>query len=203
MALRVFASLGAACVLLAASPSVAADVFVGAGPTTTVIANLTAGNTYDLSASGIVDLYVGFDGKGLTFTADGKPTYQFNSPYGAFWPNGLDRDPSQNPIVYGVAGAGVLIGTLLGSYVANPTMSDFFTIGLGTTLAPSSNVTLYGLINDLSNAYHDNGAGFTVSINQRAAPPTAAIPEPATWAMMIIGFGAAGAMIRRRKAMVA
>lgn len=31
----------------------------------------------------------------------------------------------------------------------------------------------------------------------------AAVPEPATWAMMIIGFGAAGSMIRRRKALLA
>lgn len=31
----------------------------------------------------------------------------------------------------------------------------------------------------------------------------AAVPEPATWAMMITGFGAAGAMIRRRRAMLA
>jgi hypothetical protein len=31
----------------------------------------------------------------------------------------------------------------------------------------------------------------------------AVVPEPATWAMMIIGFGAAGSMIRRRKAVVA
>lgn len=30
-----------------------------------------------------------------------------------------------------------------------------------------------------------------------------AVPEPATWAMMIVGFGAAGSMIRRRKAVVA
>ena len=28
----------------------------------------------------------------------------------------------------------------------------------------------------------------------------AAIPEPATWAMMILGFGAAGAVLRRRRA---
>jgi hypothetical protein len=31
----------------------------------------------------------------------------------------------------------------------------------------------------------------------------ALVPEPATWAMMIIGFGAAGSMIRRRRAVVA
>ena len=30
-----------------------------------------------------------------------------------------------------------------------------------------------------------------------------AIPEPATWAMMVIGFGATESMIRRRKAVVA
>jgi hypothetical protein len=30
-----------------------------------------------------------------------------------------------------------------------------------------------------------------------------AVPEPATWAMIILGFGAAGAMIRRRRALAA
>ena len=30
-----------------------------------------------------------------------------------------------------------------------------------------------------------------------------AIPEPATWAMMILGFGAAGALVRRRRALAA
>ena len=30
-----------------------------------------------------------------------------------------------------------------------------------------------------------------------------AVPEPATWALMILGFGGAGAMIRRRKVAVA
>jgi hypothetical protein len=31
-------------------------------------------------------------------------------------------------------------------------------------------------------------------------PPTGAVPEPGTWAMMILGFGAAGSALRRRRA---
>lgn len=34
-------------------------------------------------------------------------------------------------------------------------------------------------------------------------PVTGAIPEPATWAMMILGFGMAGATIRRRRSVAA
>jgi len=41
------------------------------------------------------------------------------------------------------------------------------------------------------------GAG----INPPPPPPTGAVPEPATWAMMIMGFGAIGGALRRRPAM--
>ena len=37
---------------------------------------------------------------------------------------------------------------------------------------------------------------------QLSFAPSAAVPEPATWAMMIIGFGAAGAMVRNRRKLV-
>ena len=36
-----------------------------------------------------------------------------------------------------------------------------------------------------------------------AAANLAAVPEPATWAIMIMGFGAIGAVIRRRRAVPA
>ncbi len=39
--------------------------------------------------------------------------------------------------------------------------------------------------------------------NRRIDPNAGAVPEPASWALMIIGFGATGSMIRRRKAAVA
>jgi hypothetical protein len=32
------------------------------------------------------------------------------------------------------------------------------------------------------------------------APPTGGVPEPSAWALMILGFGAAGAALRRRRA---
>ena len=49
-------------------------------------------------------------------------------------------------------------------------------------------------VNRHGNYYYDS-TGLSASIT--------AVPEPATWAMMIIGFGAAGSMIRRRRAVVA
>ncbi|WP_296594940.1 laminin B domain-containing protein [Phenylobacterium sp.] len=39
--------------------------------------------------------------------------------------------------------------------------------------------------------------------NVALADAAAAVPEPATWAMMILGFGAAGTMMRRRRLVVA
>ncbi len=44
-----------------------------------------------------------------------------------------------------------------------------------------------------TNAFEFDGLAATIT----------AVPEPATWAMMILGFGAAGAMIRRRNAVLA
>ncbi|MBX3482577.1 PEPxxWA-CTERM sorting domain-containing protein [Phenylobacterium sp.] len=50
---------------------------------------------------------------------------------------------------------------------------------------------------DTSEGWH----GFTVGIGGIAQPP--GVPEPATWAMMILGFGAAGSVLRRRRTVAA
>lgn len=42
-----------------------------------------------------------------------------------------------------------------------------------------------------------------VAVGQVRIGGAAAIPEPATWPLMILGFGGAGAMLRRRRALVA
>ena len=38
-----------------------------------------------------------------------------------------------------------------------------------------------------------------VSVNAVEVNPTGAVPEPSTWAMMMMGFGAVGLGLRRRK----
>ena len=46
-------------------------------------------------------------------------------------------------------------------------------------------------------------ARFTSTQNSFEFDRIAAVPEPATWAMMLMGFGGLGAMIRRRRSMAA
>lgn len=49
----------------------------------------------------------------------------------------------------------------------------------------------------------DTQHGLALKLTADAGLPPAAVPEPATWALMILGFGGAGAMVRRRRAVAA
>lgn len=42
-----------------------------------------------------------------------------------------------------------------------------------------------------------------IALVTRFSSPAAAVPEPASWALMLLGFGCAGAMVRRRRAVAA
>ena len=44
-----------------------------------------------------------------------------------------------------------------------------------------------------------SSSDFSYELDNVAGAVSGAVPEPATWAMMIVGFGAVGAMIRRRR----
>ena len=75
--------------------------------------------------------------------------------------------------------------------VDNPVYGATVLSLLGTKVTfgfSDSSSKVYSFVDDAA-----NGAGLKLSL-------TSAVPEPATWAMMIAGFGMIGAMVRRRRA---
>ena len=63
---------------------------------------------------------------------------------------------------------------------------------------------------NLSNGFQDSGSfngrtnawAFDI-LNVNSAAQVGAVPEPGTWALMLIGFGAVGASLRRRRSVSA
>lgn len=99
------------------------------------------------------------------------------SEYGAGKVGAYDLDANGNPIL--------------------STRRDFL-----TGLSGAEGATIDPLTGDFIFSTFGGGNSLYV-ISGFQAPVTGVVPEPATWAMMIIGFGAAGSMIRRRKAVIA
>jgi len=77
----------------------------------------------------------------------------------------------------------------------------------GSVLAPNADLKVGNFIQGsvVARSLNQNGAirmdNFSADVN--VTDFRAAVPEPATWAMMILGFGAVGAVIRRRRAALA
>jgi len=106
---------------------------------------------------------------------------------------------------------GNLSGTLLtGSNISHDDGATFI-VG-GTTLvnnAPETNDAIDtvapGTYNAAFNLYYveGNGAPAILDVNLRSENLTTDVPEPSTWAMMILGFFGVGFMAYRRKSKVA
>jgi hypothetical protein len=183
-ALAVVGAVGAIAAL--GGPSAAQGVFVSAlDSSPTLIGTVDAGKTYEITVTGVSDLATSND---LTFTANGLPTYTLTGVDSFFSPDGSDYVGLTNNS-YGVGGPGNLYGALLGTY--SSTSGPFFTIGERDVITPTQSETLYGIVNDCPGCYSDNAGGYTVSLTQ-------GVPEPNTWAMMLVGLGALGAACRRR-----
>src|SRR3954451_15488130 len=93
----------------------------------------------------------------------------------------------------------VLIGGDLNSPtgVVYPTTGDDFAFNFDATL-PSQTVTVLTALNGAT-----SGTPSDISIISQVIRGPGFVPEPETWAMMVVGFGAMGFVVRRRKAAVA
>ncbi len=188
-----------AAVALAASlilvGSADASTFVAAVDSgTTDLGDFAAGN-YNISATGIASL-VNVLGQ-FDIRPDGVPNTPVTAPgYGYFNPGGTDFADGY----YGAGGPGIKIGALMGSFVAvaprgnlaAPLMTYFF-IGNSRNLTHTGG-HIYAQVNDTF--YSNDLGGFDVTVTRLAGP---GVPEPGTWALMLIGFFGAGTALRRRR----
>lgn len=183
--MKLFKAIAITAALTASSASYAAVTIEATSTTPTLIGTFDAG-TYTFTTTGIVSL-AGPIGSGFDMDANGVPVTPVTSPgYLYFNPGGSDTADGS----YGNAGPGFNLGALVGTFAADGA-SGYFLLGTTSTLTFNTTTSLYGLVNE-TYAINDAGA-FSVSA------AAAAVPEPSTWAMMILGFGVVGGALRRRQ----
>jgi hypothetical protein len=110
------------------------------------------------------------------------------NPIGGYLPATQAYDPTADGFyVFWAAISGTT--TLPGNTGTN----DSYLSTLGQSLAPGSYIVGFLQQDDDYGATANSGAIF------ETAPPPPALPEPSTWAMMLLGFGAAGVAMRRSR----
>ena len=145
--------------------------------------------TYDTSTGLVSDLTGSLNGNAITFISLNDPLVNQNAPGSGFStyhgvPNSGGADFIFDDLYPQTAtSAAILFSTGLGS------TETVYEIEVGPN--PGYNLRYF---TSPQNLVYDYGA-FTVS----AVPEVAAVPEPSTWAMMILGFTGVGFMAYRRR----
>jgi hypothetical protein len=175
--MKMIKTLAVAVSLLAAGAAQAAVTIDARSTTPTLIGTFGPG-TFQFTTTGIVSLQ-GPIGSGFDLDANGVPQPgSVSDP--ASTPNGSDTADGN----FGPAGQGINFGALAGTESASG--GNFFLLGTSSRLTFTSTTSVFGLVNDSFSS--NNDGAFTVSV--------AAVPEPATWGMMILGFGMVGGAMR-------
>jgi hypothetical protein len=102
-----------------------------------------------------------------------------------------------------------ITGTVNGSNIVAPTGSygNYFTTGpafldgTGLRFFTAAGTDVRVFFQDTVSQYRVNtfSPGATGFVTATSSALAGAVPEPATWAMMLVGFGGLGAMLRRRR----
>lgn len=171
--------------LLVVAPAKAAEVIGGGGCAT----DLTF-----LGGSTLINCYGRFSGNVLNNSSN----TEINAALDALGYAGPDLTYSLIP-----AGQKISVGTDVGSPVNFPGVLNGLAyigihVGGGGKTGVGNSTTFYKInaVNlDVFTLNPSGGSGATLFVTA----PAAAVPEPTTWAMMILGFGAIGTSLRRRQ----
>ncbi len=147
-----------------------------------------SGNTHTVDNSGTVDL--------VTFEFDRAVSLKsmFLSAYGdtdaqILWGNAT----SAQVAALGNQPVATASALLLGSFMSNGTnTSGNRTLDLGNATGNLWAISTGNFVDTTPDAFKIRSIGFTLA-------PTAAVPEPSTWAMLLLGFFGVGGLMRRRQ----
>jgi hypothetical protein len=150
--------------------------------------NFSSGGTFEVTyvsgLTGFVDFLP------AAYTAAGVPGVIINQDTGS--------SGKVEPSFYTAADNPVLLIELMGAFAdaSGKVVGDPFAIGLDRSIVAPSGATqlLLGLNDDI---FSDNRGSLVVEVTGPSA--IAAVPEPSTWAMMILGFAGIGTMAYRRR----
>ncbi len=130
-------------------------------------------------------------------------TFSFTS-LGAFSRNGVNYGTGVN-LLSGTFTGGTIMGAGTGSVSGDPLAGGYVDYTSG--VIDTTNFRLDTFILSLNAIHRGNASGLSFTNGQSLKNFTAtttgqfaaAVPEPTTWALMIMGFGGAGAMLRNRR----
>lgn len=106
----------------------------------------------------------------------------------------LDRSPTGVAII-GLTNLGGDVGSALLTTLGAGRLS--YSVSGAITLAKDD---IIGVIVGPAGSYSNDSTGINFTLSTTAGP--AAVPEPAAWGLMILGFGGVGGLMRRRRAWV-
>jgi hypothetical protein len=199
--------LASAALALAAAPASASSFLVTFGSTDPITTN----NDFKQQLNDAGLKKYASSGATITLTGAGKITFEYMGSESGFTNRFTSGAITGQEFDANHFAAPILIGS--GNYAAGALLAQFTTSGNGLVATPGSDgfgiflpknaygsynsTVLYFGFDDQINNIDDNHDDFIV----RAT--ISAVPEPATWAMMIGGFGLVGGALRRRKAITA
>ena len=155
------------------------SVFGGDGIAPTLLGSNTFDANFSGGAGGVLDVYVTRDN-----ITDTPPNFR-----STFTSNVLPTGWTVLQQTYYSATNQVFAGALLSSHLFNTPGPATFddTVYVASNAGPYSLTTRYTI------------TAPTVGLSQNTISIHAGVPEPGTWALMIMGFGSAGAMLRARR----